>query len=201
MINHISGHVHTIYAQSIVVDVHGFGCVIHCPHAMTLQKSQTVTLLCHMHWSTENGPILYGFSNELQKTLFLYIIQTPKIGPKIALNILAHISTEELIHVIETKDIKILSGLPGLGIKKAEQIILQLYNKVGSLITETSLSASANATTRSNIQKLTHALESLGYLRQEINTAIDLLHKHDQATLDFETLLRKALTHIAPTRS
>ena len=36
--------------------------------------AQQVKLHIHMHWSADHGPSLYGFTSELEKTVFLLVI-------------------------------------------------------------------------------------------------------------------------------
>ncbi|MEW6386679.1 MAG: Holliday junction branch migration protein RuvA [Thermodesulfobacteriota bacterium] len=75
---------------------------------------------------------LYGFHTGQEKDLFLELIGIPRIGPRIALNILSGISPAEFHQALALGDIKRLSAIPGLGRKSAERITLELKDRLAA---------------------------------------------------------------------
>ncbi len=191
MINYVVGKIKEIKEQCLTILVNGIGLAIFIPRTNNLERNKSVELYTYMHWNTENGPSLYGFTDELEKIIFLMIIDCPKIGPKIALNILSQITPNEFLDIISTQNEKRLSSINGIGEKKAEAIIMQLKHKVTKLIAAGTISTKQESSF-SNFQTLNDALLSLGYTKQEITKVIQNLAKESEV-LAFDQLMRKAL--------
>ena len=83
------------------------------------KEAKIFTFLYHR----EDQLKLYGFSDTVERGLFLDLIKVESIGPRLALRILSGISTENMILAIETEDFESLSNIPGLGQKTAQKII------------------------------------------------------------------------------
>ena len=92
MIDFVTGKTKWVGEKSILVMVNGVGFSIHVPNAQKIQEGADVELYTHMHWNQEKGPSLFGFQSELDKAIFLMIIECPKVGPSIALNVLSGIA-------------------------------------------------------------------------------------------------------------
>lgn len=73
---------------------------------------------------------LFGFVSESERMMFRDLIGVSGIGPKQAIKILSGASVESLIKVLEMGDVDSLTGIPGLGKKTAQKIILALKGKL-----------------------------------------------------------------------
>jgi holliday junction DNA helicase RuvA len=73
---------------------------------------------------------LFGFASESERKLFLDLIGVSGIGPKQAIKILSGASVESIIKILELGDVDSLTGIPGLGKKTAQKIILALKGKL-----------------------------------------------------------------------
>ncbi|MFA6755167.1 MAG: Holliday junction branch migration protein RuvA [Bacilli bacterium] len=71
---------------------------------------------------------LYGFKDIDELLLFKKIISVSGVGYKTAFSLLNNLSTSEIINYIITKNILILSKIPGVS-SKAEKIVVGLQNK------------------------------------------------------------------------
>lgn len=195
MINTISGTIQSIQEQGLVVEVGGFGLHIQVPQGSIFQQGQTVCLQSYMHWNQEQGPSLFGFSNELEKLVFLTIIDCSGIGPKIGLAVLSSLGAERFIEIVQGSDERALSKVNGIGPKKAEQMIVQLKHKVAKLLDKgIKITGSAQITDWQNLQEV---LESLHYSRPEISAAMRHLRESTQEVVPFDHLMRKALSFLA----
>lgn len=200
MIDYLSGQVHSVTQDNITLLIQGMGLSIFCPNTITYEPGQSVSLYCHMHWNQENGPTLYGFATSLERSVFLLIIQVPKIGPKIALAALQSLSANQILEAINTQNEKALSAVSGIGGKKAEMIVMQLRSKVAKMITNGMFDASAKEGSFAVWQHLTSALESLGYTKPEISSAIKHLgQSSENKEIIFDKLLRSALAYLSKT--
>ena len=151
----------------VIIDVGGVGYRLSIPLSTfySLPDTGEVSLFTHTH-VREDALLLYGFLSLEEKNLFVILISISGIGPKVAINILSHIPAGDLKRAIAEGDIKRLSGLPGIGKKTAERLVLELKDKVGPL---TGLPASSGATSTADTTKGTlsndviSALVNLGY--------------------------------------
>jgi Holliday junction DNA helicase RuvA len=197
MINYISGTIKDLKVNVATIFVNGFGLSITVPQPQELEVGKSVELYTHMHWNSENGPSLYGFKDKLERTIFLLIIDCPKIGPKIAINVLSQIKADEFVHVITAHDEKRLSSINGIGEKKAEHIIMHLKRKVSALLASGEIKPQQSAHEWSNVSE---ALQSLGYTRQEVTGAIANISKatsKEKAAIPFDQLMRRALAFLS----
>jgi len=83
----------------------------------------------------------------------------------------------------------------GIGLKKAESIIVQLKDRVKKLELSHTDSSSYQAATM--VKQLSEALSSLGYSRPEINSAIETVKKNGRGEGSFDSLLRAFLSLLA----
>jgi Holliday junction DNA helicase RuvA len=116
----------------VIIDVGGVGYRLFIPLSTfySLPETGEISLFTHTH-VREDSLLLYGFLSLEEKNLFVILIGISGIGPKLAVNILSHIPAGDLKRAIAAGDIKRLSGLPGIGKKTAERLVLELKDKVG----------------------------------------------------------------------
>ncbi len=191
MISSISGVVTRIFESRIVVVQAGIGFEMLCPTAEQIKLHDQVTLHVYLHWSQEHGPSLYGFENNLQKDLFLLLIDCQGIGPKLAISMLQQSQPKHLLEMIAQDNASGLSQMKGLGAKKAEIVCLHLKNKVPKLLLEY---PDLESTKLKPWNDLHETLVSLNYSMSEVKQATAMVKemvKNEQ--VPFELLLRKAL--------
>jgi Holliday junction DNA helicase RuvA len=103
---------------------------------------------------------LFGFLSVFEKRLFEKLLTANGIGPSLAIGMLSALSATRLIRAIREKDIPTLQGVPRVGRKKAERLILDLADKLDGL-GETAGSSAAPASAAAD--DAMRALVSLGY--------------------------------------
>jgi holliday junction DNA helicase RuvA len=133
---------------------------------------------------------LYGFNDPAEKALFLRLLNVPRIGARIALNILSGISPEEFHEALGQSDLKRLVGIPGLGKKSAERIILELKGQAPPALPGRPLTRGDRAR-----EDALSALVNLGYPRATAEKALDAVRSRGAATV--EDLLRQSLKWLA----
>lgn len=197
MIYSISGTIaHQLDNKLVITNPHTqLSFELSCPQAKTFALQQSVTLLTYLHWSQEQGPSLYGFVQPQDKELFLLLISCSGIGPKLAITALEQISTSDFLNFIAQENKVAISGVKGLGAKKAEQLILQLKDKVVKILQQYPASSTQATSTWLDLQQ---TLTSLHYSPAEIKQTTAMLKEQtvDQ-NVPFELLLRKALLLLA----
>src|SRR5258708_4097906 len=124
MISFLQGIVFDYNGNKLVLNVQGVGFDLQVSQAGTFVIGESVSLCVYLQWNQEQGPLLFGFHNELEKKVFLLVISCSGIGPKIALALLSALTPSVFLQIIQSGDEKALSGIPGIGAKKAEQMIV-----------------------------------------------------------------------------
>ena len=125
---------------------------------------------------------LYGFTNEGELQMFEKLITVSGVGPRSALNILSVSSTQNIAIAVENGDANLLSGIPGVGKKSCEKIVIELKGKLSKFIVENRDVNNKNNLLEENDARL--ALVSLGYSEKDINTAV----KEAKENKDFEKM-------------
>lgn len=131
MYSFISGSIVSAIEGQIVIENNGIGYEINVS-ANTLMDcvvGQTKQLFTYLQVK-EDAMVLFGFSSQEEKSMFLKLITISGVGPKMALQVLSGLDLNSLIIAIASEDTKTLSKIKGLGKKTAERIILELREQV-----------------------------------------------------------------------
>jgi len=193
MIGWLEGELLEKHPGQVLVKVGGVGYQVYISLATFYNLPDppaSVALLIHTR-ASEDALELYGFLTREEKTLFLQLINIPRIGPRMAINILSGISPEEFAQALAASDLKRLSGIPGVGRKTGERIIVELKDRVpapGGLLPP-------RAPGDQLYNDALSALVNLGYHKQQAEKALDSCRGQGADTL--EELLRQSLKVMA----
>jgi holliday junction DNA helicase RuvA len=132
MIARLTGKLAVKNPSEIVLDVGGVGYQVFIPLSTFYELPERGEVLSLQIYTMvrDDAIELYGFLTLQEKELFKLLLGVSKIGPKLANNILSGISAEELKTAIVTGNILKLNGIPGIGKKTAERLILELKDKI-----------------------------------------------------------------------
>lgn len=108
---------------------------------------------------------LYGFWTSLEREIFLSLLKVNGIGPKQAIKILSRSKPEEILHILNSGDLDLLSKFPGVGLKTAQKIILALKGKL--------ISPEDSGSDRS--REIVDALVDMGFDRGNVKKVVDSL--------------------------
>lgn len=114
---------------------------------------------------------LYGFASAFERRVFQRLLDAKGVGPALAIGMLSALSAERLVRAIREKDVATLQGAPRVGRKKAEQLILDLAEKMDDLLPAPGSrppASSADAAAEDAVR----ALVSLGYSRADAERAV-----------------------------
>jgi len=181
MIASLRGILESVGTDWAIIDVHGIGFQVFMP-ASTLSslgtRGKEVYLNTHLHLREDNVT-LYGFATAADKELFQLLMSVSGIGPKLALSILSSISTQQLSLAIGTQNADLLTIVPGIGSKIANRMILELKDKIGSVLLAGPISKGAQDNT-----DVISALTALGYSVVEAARAAANLPANTTLTLE-----------------
>ena len=131
MIERVKGLIEKKGSNSVILDVNGIGLEIY----MSINALESlppigkeIQILTFLN-VREDLLELYGFRNRLERQTFLMLISISGIGPKLALTILSVISIDNLKNSIIAGDVPSLTRIPGVGLKTAKRIIIELKEK------------------------------------------------------------------------
>ena len=135
----------------------------------TLPKvGEEVRLHCYLV-VREDAWQLFGFSTAFERRVFSSVLAAKGVGPALALGMLSALTAHRLVRAIREKDLATLQSVPRVGRKKAEQLILDLADKLDALQT------GADAGPRpegANAEDAVRALVSLGYASVDAEKAV-----------------------------
>ena len=107
----------------------GYGVNITAGTKQKMIGSEQIDLFIYSHIK-EDAFDLYGFLTEAEKALFLKLIDVDGVGPKTALGIMDR-GVTEIIHAVREADVSFFQGVPRVGKKSAQKIIIELKSKLG----------------------------------------------------------------------
>jgi Holliday junction DNA helicase RuvA len=189
MYEYLVGKITAVMPAYIVVDVGGIGFLVYAANPFKFQVGSLEKVFVYQV-VRENDISLYGFAEKKEKDLFIKLLNVSGIGPKSALAILAANDLNGLLAAISSNNIAYLTKFPGVGKKTAQQIVLDLKDK----LERPAEVQSAHLPTEKNAGLLPEALaalEALGYTKNEIKKVTPQLKQTAAKTTD--EYLRAAL--------
>ncbi|MDX9871004.1 MAG: Holliday junction branch migration protein RuvA [Clostridia bacterium] len=198
MLEFIQGELLNKGLNSVVVKTGGFAFRLSVP-ALTVEGlprlHEEICLYTYLYFREEEFS-LYGFQNPEEKELFITLLTISGIGPKLALSILSKYRVSELRRVIVWGDTKALTGIPGVGKKTADRIVLELKDKVGKQEAAEWAQPVAASREMDVRQEAVAGLVALGYSAHEAQNAVPFPGP-DQTNVTAGELLRQALKQLA----
>jgi holliday junction DNA helicase RuvA len=196
MISHISGELVHKEPFRLTIEASGVGYEILCTQAAYNDAplaGNTYRVFTRLI-VREDSHTLYGFRSTEERAIFDEVISVSGIGPKTGLTIVSALGANELKEAIRTGDLIALKGIPGVGKKTAERLIVELRDKLlKDEFTPESISTGNNDSASIRHEALS-ALMALGYSRADGEKAIRNVIKNDaEAAKKVDTLLKAAL--------
>ena len=192
MFYYLNGTVAEIGPNLAVIDCGGVGyaCATTNYTLAQLKRGERAKLFTYLHVREEIFD-LYGFSSQAELNSFKMLIGVSGVGPKAALAILSSGTPDQLALSIVTGDEKALTGVPGIGKKIAQRIILELKDKLAKEQSSFDVRGSSVTPIQSGgkVQEAASALAVLGYSSQEISAAL----KGVDTALPVEEIIRQTL--------
>jgi Holliday junction DNA helicase RuvA len=121
--------------DGLVLDVNGVGYLVAATPSVLRRAGAgaDVTVETYLH-VREDALQLYGFADSEERELFVHLLTVSGIGPKVALAVVSGSPPGELRKAIALGDHARFQAIPGIGKKTAERIVLELREKLGSVV-------------------------------------------------------------------
>ena len=196
MIGFLKGKATHIRSDYCLLDVHDVGYRVFISNQTRAHISPNAEVMLYIHTNVrEDAILLYGFFSREEYDLFLHLIGISGIGPKVAQGILSSATANDFYRMVQQKDVKGITKLPGIGKKTAERILLELKDKLSDVSVEDMPEGDNNVgaeTENDMVAEATEALLTLGFQDSEIQRVFRQKHSCQNT----EELIRYALAEL-----
>jgi len=192
MIARIKGKIREKRSLAILLESGDLTYEVMVPPAIMFaidKNGQECTELIIYHYyqlePSRSYPVMIGFSNEIEKEFFEKFITVSGIGPKAACRAMT-IPFSTIAGAIDAGDEALLKSLPGIGERKAKEIIAKLQGKVGKfgLIQDDGQIMPKSAIKEDIREEALSVLMQLQYKKKE---AEDMIEKAVQRNIGIKT--------------
>jgi Holliday junction DNA helicase RuvA len=142
----------------------------------------------------EDGWALYGFDQELERTVFQRLLGASGVGPRLALALVSTLGGARVVAAIQQGDVAALCTVPGVGKKTADRLVLELKDRMRDLGPTETAPAGGQAA-----EQAVQALIGLGYGSTEADRAVRAVVSRD-GTGEPADLIRRALQYLTAGR-
>jgi holliday junction DNA helicase RuvA len=138
----------------------------------------------------EDAVLLFGFLDEVERTVFARLLTASGVGPRLALALLSALSAERVVRAVRERDIAALTMVSGVGKKTAERLVLDLTGKLDDVPVTTGLAGAPPAA-----EEAARALVVLGFPAVDAERAVREAVQAD-GILPAQELIRAALQRL-----
>ncbi len=191
MIAGLRGQIGRVEPTAVIVDLHGFMLRVQTSNRVLANlgaPGDPIDFVTHLA-VREDALTLYGFPTQAELDLFELVLTVSGVGPKVALALLSFGEPAALYEAIANEDTVMLSKVPGIGKKTAEQIVFHLRRKLPDFV------PAGSTPTDDADREAVVALEALGYSMPEARSALAAVEHRGGLTVEervFNALQRLA---------
>jgi holliday junction DNA helicase RuvA len=131
MIVRLRGRVAGRAGTGLVLDVNGVGYLVNATPSVHRLGAGEITIEIHTV-VREDALQLYGFATAEERELFELLLGVSGVGPKVSLAIVSGSTPAELRRAIARDDVKRFQAIPGIGLKTAQRVVLELKEKLAA---------------------------------------------------------------------
>ncbi len=204
MISYIRGPLVEIDEDMIVVEAGSVGYNIRVPLSVleNLPGIGEETRIYTYLQIREDAMSLFGFLSRQDLKMFKQLLGVSGIGPKGALGILSAMGPDDLRLAIVSGDTKAISRAPGIGLKTAQRVILDLKDRIsadewmpGNVSGDGPSKDQGKEALQNAAKEAADALVALGYSAMEATKAVRQVEIAEGMTGD--QVLKASLRHLA----
>lgn len=177
----------------------GYGLAVPLSVYETLPRAgEPVTLHTYLVVK-EDGWQLFGFATAFERKVFERVLAAKGVGPALALAMLSTLTADRVVRAIREHDIATLQSVPRVGRKKAEQLILDLADKVEDLQVSPGGVGGVGGVGRTEgagAEDAIRALVSLGYAQPDAEKAVRAAVDAGGRGMGATELIRSALARV-----
>jgi Holliday junction DNA helicase RuvA len=193
MISHLSGKLVSKSPTSLVVECNGIGYEVNIS-LNTYSKiidSEQIKIYTHLQ-VREDSHSIFGFFDELERSVFRLLISVSGIGANTARTMLSSMPPNKVIESIQSDNVVAIQSIKGIGAKTAQRVIIDLKDKVLNLADDKEFNVSPNNTQR---EEALSALSVLGYPIKQTQRIVDSLI-NAEPDMPVERIIKNALNKL-----
>lgn len=193
MIEYIKGEVVELTPARMIMECGGVGYELNISlNTYSAYTGQPTGKIYVYEIIREDAHLLFGFSEKVERELFLLLTSVSGVGPNTARMILSSLPPSELIQVIATKNETALTAVKGIGLKTAQRILVDLKNKVKPVEGLMDTAVSTVAPSGAVAEEAVAALIMLGFQKAASQKVVTSILKGSPA-LAVEQVIKTAL--------
>ena len=179
MIAYLEGLVKFKGISYLILQTCGVGYKVFTPINLIakINAGDKISLYTYTH-VRDDALDLYGFADQENLTLFELFLTVSGIGPKLALSIFSINKPDKIKEAIIKGDVDFFTGVPRLGKKNAQKLIIEIRPKLGSL-SELDLTGESG-----EAGEIIEALKSFGFSTKEAKEAVKSTKDSQGSTSD-----------------
>jgi holliday junction DNA helicase RuvA len=196
-LDHSTGH-----RSFITLEVNGVGYDVQIP-ARNVQflpsVGDAIQIFTHLQ-VREDQWTLFGFKSTAERDLFRQLISVSGIGPQLGLALLDAFSLQDLIQAIVSSNTKLLAKTPGVGVKTAERIALELRSKLAEWRENAGLASAPLPGPAAEVQaEVEMTLLALGYSTREVMDGLNAVGQNTalSKTANVDDWIREAIAWLS----
>lgn len=173
--------------NSLVIDVNGvmYDVTVASRHLSEFEAERDAFVYIREVSREGEAVELIGFTGKEERSLYDALIKVSGIGPRNALKILDFTDLKAFSGAIESKNVGFLKSLPGIGVKTAERMLVELAGK---------LKATEEGYSQGYFGDAVDTLTALGFSRQVSFDAVK--RAIDNGSRELEEIVKSALSSI-----
>ena len=193
MISHLSGKLVSKSPTSLVVECNGIGYEVNISlnTYSRIIDSEQIKIYTHLQ-VREDSHSIFGFFDELERSVFRLLISVSGIGANTARTMLSSMPPNKVIESIQSDNVVAIQSIKGIGAKTAQRVIIDLKDKILNLIDDKEFNISPNNTQR---EEALSALSVLGYPIKQTQRIVDSLI-NAEPDMPVERIIKNALNKL-----
>ena len=193
MISHLNGKLVSKSPTALVVECNGIGYEVNISlnTYSRIIDSEQIKIYTHLQ-IREDSHSIFGFFDELERSVFRLLISVSGIGANTARTMLSSMPPNKVIESIQSDNVVAIQSIKGIGAKTAQRVIIDLKDKVLNLTDDKEFNVSPNNTQR---EEALSALSVLGYPIKQTQRIVDSLI-NAEPDMPVERIIKNALNKL-----
>jgi len=193
MIDQLSGRLIEFSPAHAVIDCNGVGYYCHITLNTFSQLGSKDHVILKTHLAIrEDAHVLYGFSEENERSMFRLLISVSGVGASTGRMILSALSPGEVAAAIANEDVVLLKSIKGIGAKSAQRIIIDLKDKIEKIGVSVDISKDSGNTIKNEALS---ALVVLGFDKKASDKILDKV-MGEESGLGVDEVIKRALKRL-----